>query len=207
MQIDDNFLEFKNNIFIHKSAKIGENVKIDPFVFIGKNVEILDYSKISSHTVIGSEPEMPGESGSNFTVLIGKYVTVREFVSIDAGFKRNTIIEDDVYVMNHSHIAHDCYIKKNAIISAGVTLAGDVQIGEECFLGLESVVHQGSVIGDVTILGANSFAKGELLPCLKYVGNPAKPISINEVGLLRSKKNKVELQKLVEIAKSHLDAS
>ena len=176
-------------------------MKIDPFVFIGKNVEILDYSKISSHTVIGSEPEMPGESGSNFTVLIGKYVTVREFVTIHAGFKKNTIIENDVYVMNHSHIAHDCYIKKNAIISAGVTLAGDVQIGEECFLGIESVVHQGSVIGDVTILGANSFAKGELLPCLKYVGNPAKPISINELGLLRSKKNKVELQKLVEIAK------
>ena len=117
MQVDDNFLEFKNNIFIHKSAKIGENVKIDPFVFIGKNVEILDYSKISSHTVIGSEPEILGESGSNFTVLIGKNVTVREFVTIHAGFKKNTIIENDVYVMNHSHIAHDCYIKKNAIIS------------------------------------------------------------------------------------------
>ena len=48
-------------------------------------------------------------------------------------------------------------------------MAGDVQIGEECFLGIESVVHQGSVIGDVTILGANSFAKGELLPCLSML--------------------------------------
>ena len=107
--------------------------------------------------------------------------------------------------MNHSHIAHDCIIHKNSTISAGVTLAGSVEIGEECFIGIESALHQGSIVGDLTILGANSFGKGILGPCLKYVGNPAKPISINQFAIDKSKKNKNEIKKLLSEANKFLN--
>ena len=107
--------------------------------------------------------------------------------------------------MNHSHIAHDSQIKKRTTISAGVTLAGSVLVGEECFLGIESSVHQKSTIGDLTILGANSFAKGDLGPCLKYVGNPASPLSINDFAINKSNKNKDELDLLIKKAKNILN--
>jgi UDP-N-acetylglucosamine acyltransferase len=201
-----NFIEYGQNIFIHKSCQLDSDVRIDPFVTIGPNVVIGKGSKISSHVVIGTEAEMPGEDEKkDFTVLIGQNVVIREFVTIHSGYTRDTIIEDGVYIMNHSHIAHDCWVKKNATIAASVTLAGTVKIGEECFIGIESSVHQGAIIGDLTILGANSFAKGALGPCLKYVGNPATPISINDFAIKKSQKNKLDLNLLIEDAKKILD--
>ena len=106
--------------------------------------------------------------------------------------------------MNHSHIAHDCLIKKNSIISANVTLAGHVEIGKESFMGIESSAHQHTSVGDLTIVGANSFAKGDLGPCLKYVGNPAKPIGINEVGIKNSQLDYDYIEKLKISAKDYL---
>tara|TARA_B100000902_G_scaffold40680_1_gene48268 strand:+ start:3742 stop:4365 length:624 start_codon:yes stop_codon:yes gene_type:complete len=202
----NNFIEYGQDIFIHKSSKVGKNVKIDPFVTIGPDVVIGDNCSISSHVVIGTPAEMPGETKQNFTVLIGSNVTIREFVTIHSGHTRDTEVEDKVYIMNHSHIAHDCIVKKDTTISAGVTLAGSVSIGEECFLGIESSVHQGGSVGDLTILGANSFAKGELGPCLKYVGNPAVAISINQFAVDKSRKSADELDLLIANAKNILNA-
>ena len=107
--------------------------------------------------------------------------------------------------MNHSHIAHDCILMKNSIISANVTLAGNVEVGEESFLGIESSVHQNTKIGDLTILGANSFGKGNLGPCLKYIGNPAVPISINKYAINISKKSESELEQLISLANQFLE--
>jgi len=202
----NDFIEYGQNIFIHKSCQLDSDVSIDPFVTIGPNVVIGKGSKISSHVVIGTAAEMPGEDEKeDFTVLIGQNVVIREFVTIHSGYTRDTVIEDSVYIMNHSHIAHDCWIKKNATIAAGVTLAGTVRVGEECFIGIDSSVHQGAAIGDLTILGANSFAKGDLGPCLKYVGNPATPLSINDFAIKKSQKNKLDLDLLIEEAKKILD--
>ena len=197
----------KNNIFVHKTAKIGKNVVIRPNVVIGANVIIGNNCEISSFVSIGSPAEMPREEVKNFSVIIKDNVKIREFVTIHAGHSRNTELHEGVYVMNHSHIAHDCLIKKNSTISANVTLAGHVEIGEEVFLGIESSVHQKSCIGDLTILGANSFAKGELGPCLKYVGNPAVPISINDHGIRNAKKEQHQIDELVIFAKEILKSN
>ncbi len=206
MKKRNDFIEYGQNIFVHKSSHVDSDVNIDPFVTIGPNVVVGKGSKISSHVVIGTDAEMPGHKVlKDFTVLIGQNVVIREFVTIHSGYTRDTVIEDGVYIMNHSHIAHDCMIKKNTTISAGVTLSGTVEVGEECFIGIESAVHQGATIGDLTILGANSFAKGNLGPCLKYVGNPATPLSINDHAIKKTQKDKLDLDLLIKNAKNILD--
>jgi len=194
----------KNNIFVHKTAKIGKNVVINSNVAIGPNTIIGNNCEISSFVSIGSPAEMPGEEVKDFSVVIKDNVKIREFVTVHSGHTRNTEIHEGVYIMNHSHIAHDCIIKKNTTISANVTLAGHVEIGEEVFLGIESSVHQKSSVGDLTILGANSFAKGELGPCLKYVGNPAVPISLNDHAIKNTKKEQYQIEELVILAKEIL---
>ena len=161
---------------------------------------------ISSFVSIGSPAEMPREKAKNFSVIIKDNVTIREFVTIHSGHTRNTEIHEGVYVMNHSHIAHDCIVKKSSTISANVTLAGHVEVGEETFLGIGSSVHQKSKVGDLTILGANSFGKGVLGPCLKYVGNPAVPISINDYALKNTKKEQNQIAALVVSAKNILSS-
>ena len=149
---------------------------------------------------------MPKEKTKNFSVTINDNVIIREFVTIHSGHTRNTEIHEGVYIMNHSHIAHDCIVKKSSTISASVTLAGHVEIGEETFLGIGSSVHQKSKVGDLTILGANSFGKGVLGPCLKYVGNPAIPISINEYAIKNTKKEKNQIDSLIVSAKNILSS-
>ena len=198
------YLEYKNNILIHKSARLGQNISLQSNIVIGENVTIGDNCEISSFVSIGSHAEMPREEKNDFSVIIGNNVEVREFVTIHSGHTKNTVIKDFVYIMNHSHIAHDCTLNNKSVISAGVTLAGHVVIGEECFIGIEASVHQRTTIGDLTILGANSFAKGYLGPCLKYVGNPAKPTGINELAIKRSSKKSVEIEKLLNEAKELL---
>jgi len=190
-----------NNIYIHKTVKIGKNVVINPNVVIGDNCEI------SSFVSIGSPAEMPKEKTMNFSVTIEDNVRIREFVTIHSGHTRNTEIQEGVYIMNQSYIAHDCILKKNSIISANVTLAGHVEIGEEAFLGIASAVHQRSKVGDLTILGANSFAKGVLGPCLKYVGNPAVAISINDHAINNTKKEGKEVDSYIISAKKILNSS
>lgn len=193
-----------NNIYIDKSAYIGSNVKIKPFVYIGPNVIIKDNVDISSFVSIGGLAEMPHVNPSSYSVEIEENVTIREFVTIHSGHTRNTILKKGVYIMNHSHIAHDCLIKNNSIISANVTLAGHVEIGEESFMGIASCAHQHTVVGDMTIVGSNSFAKGILGPCLKYVGNPAKPIGINEMGIKNSKLSSNYIEELKKTATEFL---
>jgi len=204
MDVIENFKVLDGNIYIHKNTDLGKNIKFYPFTYIDQNVSIGDNCEIGPYVSIGTKAEMPLEEDVNRKVKIKNNVTIREFVTIHSGHNRDTIIEDNVYIMNHSHIAHDCNIGENTIISAGVTLAGNVSIEESCFLGIESSVHQNSTIGGYTILGANSFAKGNLKPCLKYVGNPAKPISLNLLGIERSQKDKEYMNKLIEIAKKEI---
>ena len=202
--LNSNNSKINNNIHIDKTAYIGKNVKIDPFVYIGPNVVIKDDVHISSFVSIGGLAEMPRKNPSSYSVEVEENVTIREFVTVHSGHTRNTILKKGVYIMNHSHIAHDCLIKNNSIISANVTLAGHVEIGEESFMGIESCAHQHTVVGDLTIVGSNSYAKGVLGPCLKYVGNPAKPIGINEVGIKNSKLSDEFLEILKKAATEYL---
>ena len=89
--------------YIHPESKIGENVEITPFLFIGKNVVIGDNNKIMANVnmlygsrigngntifpgaVIGAVPQDLKFRGEESTAEIGDNNLIRENVTVNRG--------------------------------------------------------------------------------------------------------------------------
>lgn len=191
--------------YIHPEAKVGKNVKIDPFATIHENTVIGDGTWIASGAVIfpgariGKDCRIfPGASisaipqdlkfaGEETITEIGDNTTIRECVTINRGTKdrQKTSIGSNCLLMAYVHIAHDCNIGNNAIIANSVNLAGHVTI--EDFAILEGYVG----VSQFVRIGAHSFVSGQtgvrknVPPFVKAAREPLSYVGVNSVGLRR----------------------
>ena len=161
---------------IHKTAVIYPNVEIDKDVVIG------------AYCVIGGPPEHKEYYKGQETkkVLIGRGARIFEFVTIHAGTTKHTLIGENSSVFNHSHIAHDCYVGRDAIIGGGCSLAGHTIVMAGATLSGRSCTHQRIVIGAFAMLAPLSFVKTHVPVGEIWMGIPARPSGINEIGLQRA---------------------
>jgi len=164
-------------------SKIGKNVFIHPTSYIGDNVEIEDNVYIGFGCVIGSFAEHPHvETKEHGLIIIGKNTKLTKLVTIDCPLEPEgkTIIGENCYLMSGSHCGHDTILSDNVTLSCGVKVGGFTLIMSYCTLGLNSTTHQHSVLNAGTMLGANSFYKGEGEGMFKVWGGvPARVIGEN----------------------------
>lgn len=141
---------------------------IHPSVFIGK------------YCLIGEPPEWKGQT-ENKGVSIGKGTILTGLVTIDGGAEKQTKIGSNCYFMKHSHVGHDCIIGNNVVLSCGVKIGGHTTIGDNCNIGMNAVIHQRQNIAEGCMIGMGAVVTKGLItkPNCKYVGNPAKYLSIN----------------------------
>jgi UDP-N-acetylglucosamine acyltransferase len=119
--------------YIHKDAKIGEGVVIDPFAsisadvvigdgtWIGSNVVIMDGARIGENckiypgAVISAVSQDLKYKGEFTTTEIGNNTTIREFVTVHKGTtdRHKTIVGSNCLLMAYVHVAHDCIIGNN----------------------------------------------------------------------------------------------
>lgn len=188
---------------IDKSAKIGENVEIGAYTFIGEDVVIEDGCKIgqsaniqfahigkntriSPFASIGGEPQDLGYKGEKTGVIIGQNCWIREFATINrASGEGNTIIGDNCMLMAYTHVAHNCVLGDNVIMANAATLGGHCHVGFGAFLGGQSVFHQNLRIGDMAIISGASAARLDIIPYCKAEGIPCLPVGLNAIGLRR----------------------
>ena len=190
---------------ISKSAKIGNNLKIDSFssihdnviigdnCWIGSNVTIYPGARIGSEckifpgAVISAIPQDLKFQGEETTTIIGNGVIIRECVTINRGtsYNNTTIIEDNAFLMAYSHVAHDCIIKNNVIIANGVAIAGHVEIDEYAIIGGLSAIQQFSKIGKFSMISGGSLVRKDVPPYVKAAREPLAYVGINSVGLRR----------------------
>ena len=196
-------MEIHKTDVIEKGVSLGKDISVGPYSVVLKNTTIEDHVSIGSHCVIGALPEIINNSDTN-SLLIKKNTIIGNFVSISLGTMDKTIIGKNCYIMNFSYIAHDAKFGQNVTVTAGVSILGNVTIEDEVYLGSNSVVHQNSTLKELSCLGSNSLAKGTLLSGLIYVGNPAKAIKLNKVGIERSSKQKSHLKVLTNEALDNL---
>lgn len=162
--------EFPDESFIHPTAVIGDNVEI------GKNVYIGPYC------IIGYPAEHKFFWGKELgRVIIGDNCVITGHVTIDAGTESSTIIEDDCWLLKHSHVGHDAHIQGNTTISCGAKIGGHAKIGPNCNIGLNACIHQRVVVPEGCMIGMNAAVtkKLEMQPYRKYAGVPAKDIGSN----------------------------
>lgn len=185
---------------VTENVKLGKNNYIGPNCYITGNTVIGDNNRFEAYCSIGTPAEHRDHFESNEgKVVIGNDNVVREFVTIHSGTIDTTTLQDNIIILNHSHIAHDVYVEKNTTISANVTVAGHCYVMEGANIALGCVIHQFQVIGAYSMIGMNSTItkKNEILPGYIYVGSPVKQLSINSVGLERNNINSNMLQKLI----------
>jgi UDP-N-acetylglucosamine acyltransferase len=187
---------FHSSNYIHQTAIVdssvvmGKNNFIGPFTTIGPDVEIGDGNRFESYCSIGSPPEHKQffKSSDNKGVKIGSNNTFREFVTVNAGAFRRTEIGDGCIMLRGSHHSHDSIMENLVTLSCNVLIGGHGHVMEGANVGLGAITHQYQVIGAYCILGMGTIVpKGiDLLPGYKFVGNPARMLSRNEVGLERA---------------------
>lgn len=202
--------------FIHPTAVIegevtmGTGNYIGPFAYLSGPVSIGNHTWIGSHVRIGGIPEVrtlkhssDGEIYSPKGVVIGNKVVIREAAQIHQGWKRQTMVGNQAFVMNQSYIAHDCQIGSEATLASSVLLAGNVTIGSKANLGLGTTVHQGLSVGTLAMIGMSSVITKDIPAFAKSYGSPARIVGVNEIGMERAGISASDTSLITEIFTEH----
>ncbi|MBN1258122.1 MAG: acyl-ACP--UDP-N-acetylglucosamine O-acyltransferase [Planctomycetes bacterium] len=192
---------------IEPGAVIGEGVKIGPYAFIGSNVtlgnncRIHHRATITGKTTMGQENEVhPGAviggtpqdlkfAGEAAELIIGDRNNFRENVTVNigtAGGGNQTIIGNDCLFMAYVHIAHDCILKDRVVVANSAQIAGHVHIGEGAIISGLVGIHHFATVGRLSFIGGASGVTRDVPPFLLFDGDPARPRSVNVVGLKRN---------------------
>ncbi|MCB9261908.1 MAG: acyl-ACP--UDP-N-acetylglucosamine O-acyltransferase [Flavobacteriales bacterium] len=205
--------------YVNSEAKIANNVVVEPFVTIHKNVEIGEGSWIGSNVtimegarigkncrifpgaVISAIPQDLKFAGEDTTVEIGDNTTIRECVTVNRGTKtRNkTVVGNNCLLMAYSHIAHDCIIGNNVIIGNASQIAGEVHIDDFAILSGLVAVHQFAKIGAHVMVSGGSLVRKDVPPFTKAAREPLSYEGVNSIGLRRRGFSSDKISEIQEI--------
>ncbi len=205
--------------YVHPDARVAENVVIEPFVtidkdveigrgtWIGSNVTIMSGARIGENckifpgAVIAAIPQDLKFQGEKTTVEIGNNTTIRECVTINRGTsaKGKTIVGDNCLLMAYVHIAHDVVLGSHIILANSVQVAGEVIIEDWAIVGGVSAIHQFVRIGTHTMLSGGSFVGKDVPPYVKAGRMPVSYVGINSIGLRRRGFSNDKINELQEI--------
>jgi UDP-N-acetylglucosamine acyltransferase len=205
--------------YVHPQAKVANNVIIDPFVTIEKNVEIGEGTWIGHHAtimegarigkncrifpgaVISAIPQDLKFDGEETTVEIGDNTTIREFVTVNRGTKASykTIIGKNCLLMAYVHVAHDCVIGNNVILANAATLAGHIEIDDFAIVGGLAAVHQFVKIGTHSMISGGGMARKDIPPYTKAAREPLSYVGVNSIGLRRRCFTNEQINQIQEI--------
>jgi len=191
--------------YIHPDAKIGKNVKIEPFAVIYGDVEIGDNSWIGSHAtimdgarigegvsifpgaVISAIPQDLKFRGEKSTLEIGNKTTVRECCTLNRGTaaRGSTIIGENCLLMAYVHVAHDCEIGNNVIIANTTNIAGEVEIDDFAVISGAVQIHQFVHIGAHVMISGGSLVRKDVPPFITAAREPLSFTGLNSIGLKR----------------------
>ncbi|MFZ2087856.1 MAG: acyl-ACP--UDP-N-acetylglucosamine O-acyltransferase [Desulfobaccales bacterium] len=202
---------------VDPAAELAESVTVGPYsiiegkVVVGPNTEIGSHAIIRDYTTIGARcrifqfavlGEIPQDlkfAGEVSHLIIGDDNTIREFATMHRGTAGGggvTRVGNGNLFMAYSHVAHDCLIGNRVVMSNAATLAGHITVEDKAILGGFVAVHQFSRIGCHAFIGGASAVPRDVPPYTMAVGNRAKLVGLNLVGLKRSGLSDTALQAL-----------
>lgn len=187
-------------------AVIGEGCRIGPACVVGPEAVLEDGVELMSHVVvdgrtrlgagvkvypfatIGMAPQDLKYKGEPTTCEIGPRTLVREHATIHRGSVGGagvTRVGADCMIMAVAHVAHDCVLGDRVIVANNVMLGGHVEIGDTVFVGGGTAIHQFVRIGRQAVIGGMSGVEADVIPYGSAMGNRARMIGLNLIGLKR----------------------
>jgi len=183
----------EGRVTVGPDTHIGPHVVIRDFTTIGSKCEIFQFA------VLGEIPQDLKFQGEESQLVIGDGNTIREFATMHrgtAGGGRVTRIGHGSLFMAYTHVAHDCQVGNGVIMSNAATLGGHITVEDYAILGGLSAVHQFCHIGRYAFVGGCSAVHRDVPPYTMAVGNRAKLVGLNLVGLKRHGFTDATLQSL-----------
>ncbi|MFY9516065.1 MAG: acyl-ACP--UDP-N-acetylglucosamine O-acyltransferase [Dysgonamonadaceae bacterium] len=191
--------------FVHPEAIIVNNVIIDPFAYVDRNVEIGDGTRIMTHATIlygarigknctifphatiSAIPQDLKFKGEETVAIIGDRTVIRECATVNRGTasKGFTIVGEDCLIMAYSHVAHDCIIKNHVILGNAAQLAGEVEIEDYANVSGGTLIHQFTRIGAHAMIQGGSKIPKDIPPYVMVGREPISYVGLNVVGLRR----------------------
>ena len=177
---------------ISPKAKIGNNCKIFPFVYIEDDVEIGDNciifpfvsicdgsrignnNKIHQGSVIAALPQDFNFRGAKSYVKIGDNNVIRENVVINRGTNKDgvTIIGNNNFLLEGTHISHDTVVGANCVFGYGTKVAGDCEIGSGVIFSSGAIQNANTRAGDLSLIQAGCAFSHDVPPYVIAGGNP-----------------------------------
>ncbi|MEW6471837.1 MAG: UDP-N-acetylglucosamine acyltransferase [Actinomycetota bacterium] len=178
---------------VSEGVELGEGNVIGPYAVVLGPCRIGSGNWIASHACIGGPPEYRGGPHpaawdgklDGAGIRIGDRSVIREFVTINQGLRRPTIVGDESYLMTKSHVGHDAVLGEAVTVACGVLIGGHCEVWTLANLGLGTVLHQFVRIGPGAMVGMGSVVRKEVGAFLVTLGNPARTVGVNRVGLSR----------------------
>lgn len=177
---------------ISPKAKIGDNCKIFPFVYIEDDVVIGDNciifpfvsilngsrlgndNKVHQGSVIGALPQDFNFHGEKSECVIGNNNIIRENVVINRATHSGcqTVIGNDNFLMEGAHVSHDTKIGSNCVLGYGTKIAGDCEIGNGVIFSTSVIENAGTRVGDLAMIQAGTSFSKDIPPYIVAGGKP-----------------------------------
>ena len=192
---------------IDDAAELGEGVVVGPFAVISADTRMGDGCRVGPHAVVhpfttlgagcvvhagavlGDIPQDLGFTGVPSTVRIGDRCVFREGVTVHRGTAEDseTVLGDDCYLMNNSHVAHNCRLGNNVIMANNAVMGGYAEVGDGTFVAGQVAIHQFVRIGRLAMLGGVCGVSKDVPPfCMTEPVSANRVLGLNVVGLRRA---------------------
>ena len=191
---------------VHPGAKLGEGVEVGPGAVIDEHVQIGDGTSIGPHVhvtgwtnigrecrlftcaTLGAEPQDLGFTAVRSYLRVGDRNVCREHTVMHRGTKEDseTVIGDDNYFMNYSHVGHNVRIGNHVTLANSAQVSGFVEIDDRTFVSGCVVIHQYCRIGRLVMVSGLSAINQDIPPFVTCGGRPCAATGLNSVGLQRA---------------------
>jgi UDP-N-acetylglucosamine acyltransferase len=172
---------------IEDYVQIGSGCVIRPQAIVRQHTRMGSNNYVDSFVVLGGEPQdLKFDKNIVSYLEIGNNNTIREGVTISraTGDGEKTVVGNNTLWMANSHAGHNSIIHDNVILVNGTLVAGHCMIGKGAILPANGAIHQFCWVGENAMFQGGTFASMHVPPFVVSSGLN-NVVALNTVGLRR----------------------
>ena len=153
-------------VYIEDDVVIGDNCIIFPFVSICSGTRMGNNNKIHQGSVIAALPQDFEFSGERSECVIGNNNIIRENVVINRATHNGgqTVIGNDNVLMEGAHISHDTKLGNRCVLGYGTKIAGDCEIEDGVIFSSSVIENAKTRVGDGAMIQAGTTFSKDVPP-------------------------------------------
>ncbi len=188
---------------IESGATIGPAVRIHPLVYVGHGAQVGDGTILYPHVVIREGVRLGkrvivhagavvGADGFGYVfdgvlhrkipqvggVVLEDDVEIGANTAVDRGTLGDTVVRRGTKIDNLVQIGHNAEVGEHSLLAGQVGVSGSCRVGRGVVLGGQVGIADHVTVADGVMIGAQSGVPGDVLQEGKYLGSPARPLSL-----------------------------